>query len=76
MYDIVVATFGKYMLASRKVMRMLYWLPRLRYYNKYLDKKLLDNRHIDLSFVERARMALEMMSRDKGAVVTYSKVSF
>lgn len=54
---------------------MLYWFPRLRYTNKYMDRKLQDHRHAELSFVQRANFALKMMSRDKGAQITYTKVN-
>ncbi|KAI6172611.1 Evolutionarily conserved signaling intermediate in Toll pathway, mitochondrial [Aphelenchoides besseyi] len=51
------------------------WLPRLRYTNKYLDKNLQRDCHADLDFVESARLALEMMSQDKGTEITYSTVA-
>jgi len=74
-FEIVKSVFGDWSMATKKIRRMLYWNPRLRYTNKYLDRKLQDSRHMDLSFVQRARMALEMMSRDKGVMISYSKVS-
>jgi hypothetical protein len=75
-FEIVKSRFGAWSFTTKKVRRMLYWYPRLRYTNKYLDRKLQDERHAELSFVQRANMALRMMSRDKGAQITYTKVEF
>lgn len=74
-FEIVKATFGDWAFATKKIRRMFYWNPKLRYSNKYLDRKLQENRHADLSFIERARMALEMMSRDKGNQISYARVN-
>jgi hypothetical protein len=74
-FDIVKDRFGGWAFATKKIRRMMYWYPRLRYTNKYLDRKLQDNRYADVSFAELAKMGLEMMSRDKGAEITYSTVS-
>ncbi|KAI6180816.1 Evolutionarily conserved signaling intermediate in Toll pathway, mitochondrial [Aphelenchoides besseyi] len=74
-HDKVIEIFGDWTQAAKKSRRMFYWLPRLRYTNKYLDKKLQRDRHADLDFAESARLALEMMSRDKGTEITYSTVA-
>ncbi|KAI6175370.1 Evolutionarily conserved signaling intermediate in Toll pathway, mitochondrial [Aphelenchoides bicaudatus] len=74
-FDIVKARFGAWSFTTKKVRRMLYWYPRLRYTNKYLDRQLQDSRHADLTFVKRANFALRMMSRDKGSEITYTKVA-
>lgn len=75
-FEIVKARFGDWSHATKKVRRMLYWYPRLRYTNKYLDRKLLDKRHMNLTFMQLAKMGLEMISRDKGSTITFSRVSF
>lgn len=74
--DLVKERFGAWAFATKKVRRMMFWLPRLRYTNKYLDRTLQEQRHTELSFAQLAKMGLEQMSRDKGATITYSKVCF
>ncbi|KAI6238194.1 Evolutionarily conserved signaling intermediate in Toll pathway, mitochondrial [Aphelenchoides fujianensis] len=71
-HDKVVEIFGDWTYAAKKSRRMFYWLPRFRYMNKYLDKKLQRDRHLDLDFAEAAKLALEMMCRDKGTQITYT----
>ncbi|KAI6211497.1 Evolutionarily conserved signaling intermediate in Toll pathway, mitochondrial [Aphelenchoides besseyi] len=74
-HDKVIEIFGDWTQAAKKSRRMFYWLPRLRYTNKYLDKKLQRDRHADLDFAKSVRLALEMMSQDKGVEITYSTVA-
>lgn len=74
-FEIVKARFGNWSFATKKIRRMMFWYPRLRYTNKYLDRKLKDDRYINLTFAELAKMGLEMMSRESGAQITYSTVS-
>ena len=72
-HDIVVNAFGDWNYSTKKIKRMLYWMPKLKYTNKYLDRR--DVEHQDLSLVEMARVALRMMCRDAGTVISYLKVS-
>ncbi|CAD5218485.1 unnamed protein product [Bursaphelenchus okinawaensis] len=70
--DIVSASFGPWTTVGKKVKRQLYWLPKLRYTNKYLDVRKVENK--DLSFLELAKLALDMISRDPGKEITISKM--
>lgn len=71
-FDIVVNIFGSWTFATRKVRRQLYWMPKLKYSNKYLDRRLVENKNLD--DIELARIALKMMSRDPGTTFSYAKV--
>lgn len=51
---------------------MLYWMPKLRYTNKYLDRRDVENKKLDDT--QLARIALKMMCRDPGTSLTYLKV--
>ncbi|KAI1715709.1 evolutionarily conserved signaling intermediate in toll pathway domain-containing protein [Ditylenchus destructor] len=70
-YSMVVAIFGEWNYATKKVNRMFYWMPRLKNTNKYLDWRKVDNQH--LKDAELARIALQMICRDAGTVFTYVK---
>uniref|UniRef100_A0A914C7X3 Evolutionarily conserved signaling intermediate in Toll pathway, mitochondrial n=1 Tax=Acrobeloides nanus TaxID=290746 RepID=A0A914C7X3_9BILA len=70
-FDIVVNIFGSWTFATRKVRRQLYWMPKLKYSNKYLDRRLVENKNLD--DIELARIALKMMSRDPGTTFSYAK---
>ncbi|CAD5225958.1 unnamed protein product [Bursaphelenchus xylophilus] len=71
--DIITRNFGEWSTTSKKVRRMLYWLPKLRYTNKYLDVRKVENK--DLGFLELAKLALEMMCRDPGTKISVSKMT-
>ena len=73
-HDKVARVFGEWQYATRKAKRMFFWMPKLRYTNKYLDKRLLQQRHAPLEFAELAKMALVMMARDKGTNITFATV--
>lgn len=73
-HDIVVNVFGGYSFAGKKAKRMMYWLPKLKHTNHYLDRR--DVEHRDLSDLELARTALKMICRDAGTVLTNVKVLF
>lgn len=51
---------------------MLYWMPKLKYTNKYLDRRTVEG--LKLSAVELAVRALKMMARDPGTEVQCYKV--
>uniref|UniRef100_A0A0K0DY93 Evolutionarily conserved signaling intermediate in Toll pathway, mitochondrial n=1 Tax=Strongyloides stercoralis TaxID=6248 RepID=A0A0K0DY93_STRER len=70
-HDIVALTFGEFNFATKKIKRMLYWLPKLRHTNKYLDKRELENKK--LNEIELAELALKMMARDAGTKISDAK---
>ncbi|MFH4978772.1 hypothetical protein AB6A40_005481 [Gnathostoma spinigerum] len=70
--DIVINAFGDWNFATKKIKRMLYWMPKLRFTNKYLDPRRVDGRN--LSDVDLASVALQMMARDLGSSLSYAKV--
>ena len=72
-HDMAVAIFGKWNYATKKVNRMLYWMPKMRNTNKYLDWRKVDNQN--LKAAELARIALQMICRDAGTVFSYVKVT-
>uniref|UniRef100_A0A0N5C0L6 Evolutionarily conserved signaling intermediate in Toll pathway, mitochondrial n=1 Tax=Strongyloides papillosus TaxID=174720 RepID=A0A0N5C0L6_STREA len=63
-HDIVALTFGEWNFATKKAKRMLFWNPKIRHTNKYLDGRDIDNKN--LNKLELAELALKMMSRDAG----------
>ena len=71
-HDIVVNAFGEWNFATRKIKRMLYWMPKLRYTNKYLDRREIENKKLDDA--QLAKIALKMMCRDPGTTLTHVKV--
>lgn len=66
--------FGEYNFATKKAKRMLYWMPKIKHTNPYLDRRHVENK--DLSDVELARIALKMICRDAGTTFSYFKVFF
>jgi signaling intermediate in Toll pathway protein len=72
-HDIVANAFGEWNFATRKIKRMLYWMPKLRHTNKYLDRREVENKKLDDT--KLARIALKMMCRDPGTSYTYVKVN-
>jgi len=72
-HDIVVNAFGDWNYSTKKIKRMLYWMPKLKYANKYLDRRHVE--HQDLTAVELARVALRMMCRDAGTAISYLKTA-
>lgn len=71
-YDIMVSRFGKYNWATNKIKRMLYWMPKIKNTNKYLDRREVENQNI--SDIEIARKALTMICRDAGTAIKFLKV--
>ncbi|CEF70225.1 Evolutionarily conserved signaling intermediate in Toll pathway, mitochondrial [Strongyloides ratti] len=67
-HEIVALTFGQWNFATKKIKRMLYWMPKIRHTNKYLDKREIDNKK--LNAMELAELALKMMSRDAGTKIS------
>lgn len=80
LHDIVASIFGQWNFATKKAKRMLYWMPKLKHANRYLDRRhvegwklfyrLVDRGEIvdqNLSAAELAGIALKMMNRDPGA---------
>ncbi|CAD6196891.1 unnamed protein product [Caenorhabditis auriculariae] len=70
-HDIVVNAFGEWNFATKKIKRMLYWMPKLKYSNKYLDRRTVEGK--SLSDCELAGVALKMMSRDPATNVSLVK---
>lgn len=67
-HDIVVNAFGEWNFATKKVKRMLYWMPKLKHSNKYLDRRHVEGKSLSAS--ELAGLALKMMSRDPATSVS------
>ncbi|UMM29524.1 hypothetical protein L5515_011839 [Caenorhabditis briggsae] len=72
-HDIVVNAFGEWNFATKKVKRMLYWMPKLKHSNKYLDRRHLEGKSLSPS--ELAGIALKMMSRDPATSISLLKLS-
>ncbi|CAB3406374.1 unnamed protein product [Caenorhabditis bovis] len=72
-HDIVVNAFGEWNFATKKVKRMLYWMPKLKHSNKYLDRRHVEGK--SLSPAELAGVALKMMSRDPASTISLVKLS-
>ncbi|RCN45451.1 ECSIT protein, partial [Ancylostoma caninum] len=72
-HDIVVNAFGEWNFATKKVKRMLYWMPKLKYSNKYLDRRDVEGK--SLSPPELAGIALKMMSRDPGTELSLTRLA-
>lgn len=70
-HDIVVNAFGEWNFATRKVKRMLYWMPKLRYSNKYLDRRNVEGK--SLTPAELAGVALKMMCPDPGTAISLTR---
>lgn len=70
-HDIVANAFGEWNFATRKIKRMLYWMPKLKHTNKYLDRRHVENQKLDE--VQLAKIALKMMCRDPGTTFTLVK---
>ncbi|VDK49424.1 unnamed protein product [Cylicostephanus goldi] len=71
-HDIVVNAFGEWNFATKKVKRMLYWMPKLKYSNKHLDRRNVEGKA--LSPPELAGIALKMMSRDPGTEISLTRL--
>ncbi|KAI3411933.1 hypothetical protein GPALN_001991 [Globodera pallida] len=74
MHDLVASIFGKWNYATRKAKRQLYWLPKLRHTNKYLDRRVVENKKLEE--VELAQIALRMMCRDAGTQISSFKAYY
>ncbi|KJH50036.1 ECSIT protein [Dictyocaulus viviparus] len=72
-HDIVVNVFGKWNYATKKIKRMLYWMPKLKHSNKYLDRRIVEGQL--LSSAELAGIALKMMIPDPGTSVSLIKIT-
>lgn len=72
-HDIVVNAFGEWNFATKKVKRMLYWMPKLKHSNKYLDRRHVEGKSLSPS--ELAGIALKMMSRDAASSISLLKLS-
>uniref|UniRef100_A0A1I7YPU6 Evolutionarily conserved signaling intermediate in Toll pathway, mitochondrial n=1 Tax=Steinernema glaseri TaxID=37863 RepID=A0A1I7YPU6_9BILA len=68
-HDIVANAFGEWNFATKKIKRMLYWMPKLKHSNKYLDRRTVENKN--LTGIEMAAVALKMMARDPGTDIDY-----
>uniref|UniRef100_A0A914ICW5 Evolutionarily conserved signaling intermediate in Toll pathway, mitochondrial n=1 Tax=Globodera rostochiensis TaxID=31243 RepID=A0A914ICW5_GLORO len=74
MHDLVASIFGKWNYATRKAKRQLYWLPKLKHTNKYLDRRVVENKKLEA--VELAQIALRMMCRDAGTQISSFKAYY
>uniref|UniRef100_A0A8R1E1C3 Evolutionarily conserved signaling intermediate in Toll pathway, mitochondrial n=1 Tax=Caenorhabditis japonica TaxID=281687 RepID=A0A8R1E1C3_CAEJA len=72
-HDIMVNAFGEWNFATKKVKRMLYWMPKLKHSNKYLDRRHVEGKSLSPS--ELAGIALKMMSRDPASSISLLKFS-
>lgn len=69
----MVNAFGEWNFATKKVKRMLYWMPKLKHSNKYLDRRHVEGKSLSPS--ELAGIALKMMSRDAASSISLLKLS-
>ncbi|KAK6111267.1 Evolutionarily conserved signaling intermediate in Toll pathway family protein [Brugia pahangi] len=67
-HDLVVNAFGEWNYASKKMKRMMYWMPKLKHSNGYLDRRKIQGKK--LSAVDFGYLALKMISRDPGTRIT------
>lgn len=63
--------FGEYNWCMDKIKRLLYWMPKLKHTNKYLDRRWVENKN--LTDIQLAKLALKMMCRDAGTKILFSK---
>ncbi|VDN03026.1 unnamed protein product [Thelazia callipaeda] len=73
MHDLVVNIFGEWNYASKKMKRMMYWMPKLKYSNTYLDRRKVEEHN--LGNIEFSYLALKMISRDPGTRITLVKTN-
>lgn len=71
-HDLVVNIFGEWNFATKKVKRMMYWMPKLKYSNTYLDRRKIDGKN--LGAADLGYLALKMICRDPGTRITFVKV--
>uniref|UniRef100_A0A915PLN6 Evolutionarily conserved signaling intermediate in Toll pathway, mitochondrial n=1 Tax=Setaria digitata TaxID=48799 RepID=A0A915PLN6_9BILA len=67
-HDLVVNAFGEWNYATKKVKRMLYWMPKLKHSNAYLDRRKIEGKK--LGPIDLGVLALKMISRDPGTRIT------
>ncbi|KAM3725433.1 Evolutionarily conserved signaling intermediate in Toll pathway [Dirofilaria immitis] len=72
-HDLVVNAFGEWNYASKKVKRMMYWMPKLKHSNIYLDRRKIEGKK--LSAVDLGYLALKMISRDPGTRITFVRIN-
>ncbi|GMS91644.1 hypothetical protein PENTCL1PPCAC_13819, partial [Pristionchus entomophagus] len=72
-HDIVVNAFGEWNFATKKIKRMLFWMPKLKYSNKYIDRRHIEGKN--LTAAELSGHALKMMSRDPATTLDFIKLS-
>ena len=72
-HDIVVNAFGDWNFATKKIKRMLYWMPKLKYSNKYIDRREIEGKKHSL--VDLAFLVLKTICRDPGTQLSHVKVS-
>ncbi|GMR45483.1 hypothetical protein PMAYCL1PPCAC_15678, partial [Pristionchus mayeri] len=71
-HDIVVNAFGEWNFATKKIKRMMYWMPKLKYSNKYIDRRDIEGKN--LTAAELSGYALKMMARDPATILDYIKL--
>ncbi|VDN28822.1 unnamed protein product [Gongylonema pulchrum] len=71
-HDIVVNVFGEWNFATKKIKRMMYWMPKLKHSNKYLDRRKIEGKK--LSGVDLGYLALKMISRDPGTRISFAEI--
>ncbi|VDK79976.1 unnamed protein product [Onchocerca ochengi] len=72
-HDLVVNAFGEWNYATKKVKRMMYWMPKLKHSNIYLDRRKIEGKN--LSAVDLGCLALKMISRDPGTRITLVRIN-
>ncbi len=71
--DMMINIFGRYNYATKKMDRMMYWSPKLKHSNIYLDRRTVEGKQLSAS--ELAKIALKMISRDPATKLTQWMVS-
>lgn len=72
-HDIVANAFGEWNFATKKIKRMLYWMPKLKNTNKFLDRRTMEN--VQLPPPKLALAALRMMARDPGTTFSFVSIT-
>lgn len=67
-HDLVINAFGEWNYVTKKVKRMMYWMPKLKHSNTYLDRRKIEGKKLDA--VDLGYLALKMISRDPSTQIT------
>ncbi|VDK86832.1 unnamed protein product [Litomosoides sigmodontis] len=72
-HDLVVNAFGEWNYVTKKAKRMMYWMPKLKHSNAYLDRRKIEGKK--LSAIDLGYLALKMISRDPSTRITLVRIN-